>query len=92
MATEHLHQVDCPNAVKILIELLGSREPDVRIPFSRTVNGVELDWEALANSPLSVSELVTIQLAHAIARIERHGGGFPVRVRASIVEAVKATN
>ena len=73
---EHLHHLDHPRTLRIPARLLDHRD---RPPagYERTDHGVWVDWESLAHSYLSSSEVAVVHVARACAIAERHGGVAP---------------
>ena len=84
----HLHHDDTPAALAILSDLLDHRAgfPD---GYEPTEHGAWVDWDALAGSWLSSTEVAAVHIARGCAIAERHGGlGFEVAgsVRAAVEE------
>jgi hypothetical protein len=69
----HLHRLDHPLTLPILAKLLDHRS---RLPagYERSNQGAWIDWDALASSYLSSTELAVVHIARGCAIAERHGG------------------
>ncbi len=85
---QHLHHDDTPAALAILSDLLDHRAgfPE---GYEPTEHGAWVDWDALAGSWLSSTEVAAVHIARGCAIDERHGGlGFEVAgsVRAAVEE------
>jgi hypothetical protein len=76
----HLHRIDHPLTLDILSELLDhrGRPPD---GYERTDKGAWVDWDSLAGSYLSSTEIAVIHIAHGCSIAERHGGLPPAAMR-----------
>ena len=84
--TVFLHKIDYPEALGILNTVL-SRRADLgpEMGFEPDENGATVSWQRLATGKLSTSEQISCQLAHGIARLERHGGALPAKVRSHVI-------
>lgn len=69
----HLHRLDHPLTLRILSKLLDHRS---RMPagYERSDLGAWVDWDALAGSYLSSTEVAVVHIARGCAIAERHGG------------------
>lgn len=84
----HLHHDETPAALAILSDLLDHRAgfPD---GYEPTEHGAWVDWDALAGSWLSSTEVAAVHIARGCAIAQRHGGlSFEVAgsVRAALEE------
>lgn len=79
---QHLHHDDTPAALSILSDLLDHRAtfPD---GYEPTELGAWVDWDTLADSWLSSTEVAAVHVARGCAIAERHGG-LPLEVVASV--------
>ena len=85
----HLHQLNHPGSLAILRALFAGRlDAAATIGYQRTPYGALVDWDSLEHSWLSTSETAAVIVARGLARIERHGGGFPARLAGPIRDAV----
>lgn len=75
----HLHRLDHPLTLRILSKLLDHRS---RLPagYERSDEGAWIDWDALAGSYLSSTEVAVVHIARGCAIAERHGGLPPATV------------
>jgi hypothetical protein len=86
-----LHLDDHPHTLNLLSALLGHRRDWDALSYRPTEWGAEIDWERLANGPLSSTEIAVIHIARGCAIGER-SGGLPPSVRTVIVDVVSAVN
>jgi len=84
---QHLHRDDVPSALSILSDLLDHRAsfPD---GYEPSECGAWVDWDGLALSRLSSTEMAAVHIARGCAIAERHGG-LPLEVAGSVRVAVE---
>jgi hypothetical protein len=82
----HLHRIDHTPTLGILSELLAhdGRPPD---GYERTEQGAWVDWDALAGSYLSSTEIAVVHMARGCFIAERHGG-FPPGLVLPVKQAI----
>jgi len=83
----HLHRDEAPSTLAILADLLDHR---ASLPegYEPTDCGAWVDWDALARSWLSSSEMAAVHIARCCAIAKRHGG-LPLEVAGSVRAAVE---
>lgn len=90
---QHLHLDDYPRALELLLAILrpARHEHDqlADAGYQATEHGAYVDWDALATSYLSSTEVAAIHVAHGVAIAERQGG-WPDRLRGPLADAIGA--
>lgn len=78
-----------PETLRLLGKLLDHRPEQERPGYERTEFGAFVDWEGLANAPLSSTEVAVVHIARGCATLE-HAGGLPPHLTAVVLQAVAA--
>lgn len=89
----HLHLDDYPATLALLTAVfqpkLHDRDGLADIGYQPTEHGAWVDWDRLANSWLSSTEVAIVHIARGIAVLEHHGGP-PPRLAAPVRDAIAA--
>lgn len=80
----HLHEDDVPLTLDLLYRFATGRPG-----YERTATGAYIDWDELIPGTFSTSEIAVAHIARGLSILERHGGGAPARLRASIDRAIE---
>lgn len=92
-ARQHRHLDDYPRAFELLRAILRpDRHEPVQLAaagYEPTEHGAYVDWEALATSYLSSTEVAAVHVAHGVAIAECQGG-WPARLRGPLADAIGA--
>lgn len=85
----HLHLDVHPETLRLLGKLLDHHPEQERLGYERTEFGAFVDWERLAEAPLSTTEVATVHIARGCAALE-HAGELPPHLAAVVLQAVGA--
>lgn len=72
----HVHRDDAPDTLGVLQALMANRH-DTPAGYEPTDTGAWVDWDALARSWLSTTEIAVVDIARGLYTLERAGGASP---------------